>query len=340
MFAWHNKRVFITGASGLLGSWLTEALVQKGASVVVLIRDWVPESLLLSSEILQHVTVVRGDLVAIDVVERVLNEYEIDTVFHLGAQTIVQTANRSPLSSFESNIKGTWVLLEACRHLGTVQRIVIASTDKAYGTQPVLPYTEEMPLLASHPYDVSKACADMIAQAYYATYKLPLAITRCGNIYGGGDLNFNRIIPGTIRSLHNNEQPIIRSDGTHVRDYIYITDVIAGYILLAEHLHRSDVQGQAFNFSTNNRLSVLAVVERIIKLMGSLLVPDIQNTASGEILAQYLSSEKAERVLGWKAQYTIEEGLQETIAWYTSFLKKNQASDNKEQEPQIYEEDE
>jgi CDP-glucose 4,6-dehydratase len=322
MFSWKNKRVFITGASGLLGSWLTEALVQKGASVVVLIRDWVPESLLLSSETLQHLTVVRGDLIDIAVVERVLNEYEIDTVFHLGAQTIVQTANRSPLSSFESNIKGTWVLLEACRHLGTVQRIVIASTDKAYGTQKTLPYTEEMPLLAVHPYDVSKACADMIAQAYYATYNLPLAITRCGNIYGGGDLNFNRIIPGTIRSLHDHEQPIIRSDGTYVRDYIYIKDVIAGYILLAEHLHRSDVHGQAFNFSTNNRLSVLAVVERIIKVMGSSLVPDIQNTVSAEILVQYLSSEKAVRLLGWKAQYSIEEGLQETIAWYMNFFGK------------------
>ncbi|MEK6921806.1 MAG: GDP-mannose 4,6-dehydratase [Nanoarchaeota archaeon] len=324
MFSWKNKRVFITGASGLLGSWLTEALVAKGATVVVLVRDWVPESLLLSSATLEHVTVVRGDLVDIDVVERVLNEYEIDTVFHLGAQTIVQTSNRSPLSSFESNIKGTWVLLDACRHLGTVQRIVIASTDKAYGTQPILPYTEEMPLLACHPYDVSKACADMIAQAYYATYKLPLAITRCGNIYGGGDLNFNRIIPGTIRSLYDNERPIIRSDGQYIRDYIYIKDVIAGYILLAENLHRSDVQGQAFNFSTNNRLFVIDVVDTIKIIMQIDREPIIQNTASGEILAQYLSSEKAARVLGWKAQYDLTQGLQETIAWYTTFFHKQQ----------------
>src|SRR3989338_6219483 len=249
MFDWKNKKIFITGATGLLGSWLTEALVQKGATVVVLIRDWVPDSLLVSSPAFEKVIVVRGDLVDIEVVERILNEYEIDTVFHLGAQTIVQTANRSPLSSFESNIKGTWVLLEACRHLGTVQRIVVASTDKAYGTQPVLPYTEEMPLLACHPYDVSKACADMIAQAYYATYKLPLAIARCGNIYGGGDLNFNRIIPGTIRSLYDHERPVIRSDGQYIRDYIYIKDVIAGYILLAEATDSKALQGQAFNFS-------------------------------------------------------------------------------------------
>ncbi len=322
MFIWDNKRVFITGASGLLGSWLTEALVAKDAHVVILVRDWVPDSLLLSSPTLQKVTVIRGDLVDINVVERVLNEYEIDTVFHLGAQAIVQTANRSPLSSFESNIKGTWVLLEACRRLGTVQRIVIASTDKAYGTQKVLPYTEEMSLLACHPYDVSKACADIIAHAYYATYKLPLAITRCGNLYGGGDLNFNRIIPGTIRSLLFNEQPIIRSDGNYIRDYIYIKDVIDAYILLAENVHRSDVQGQAFNFSTNNRLSVLEIVHTITKLMDVPKEPIIKNTATGEIKAQYLSSEKAAHILCWKAQYDPVHGLQETITWYRSFFEK------------------
>ncbi len=322
MFDWKNKRVFVTGATGLLGSWLTSALVEKGATVVVLIRDWVPDSLLVSSPAFQHVIVVRGDLVDIDVVERILNEYEIDTVFHLGAQTIVQTATRSPLSSFESNIKGTWVLLEACRHVGTVQRIVVASTDKAYGTQKVLPYTEEMPLFAAHPYDVSKACADMIAQTYYTTYGLPLAVTRCGNIYGGGDLNFNRIIPGTIRSFLFNERPIIRSDGQYVRDYIYIKDVIAAYILLAENLHRSDVRGQAFNFSTNNRMNVLEIVDVIAQQMKSGLTPDIQNTAKAEIPAQYLSSEKALQVLGWKAAFGIEAGLKETIAWYTDYFKR------------------
>lgn len=326
MFEWKNKKVLVTGATGLLGSWLTEALVAEGASVVIFVRDWVPESLLLTSSALAKVTIIRGDLTDIAAVERALNEYEIDTVFHLGAQTIVGTANRSPLSSFESNIKGTWTLLEACRHLGTVQRIVVASTDKAYGAQTILPYTEEMPLLASHPYDVSKACADLIAQAYYATYKLPLAITRCGNIYGGGDLNFNRIIPGTIRSLLFQERPLIRSDGKYIRDYIYIKDVITGYLLLAENLHRSDVQGQAFNFSTNNRLSVLDVVASLTALMKSSLQPDIQNTATGEIKAQYLSSEKAARVLGWKAHYLLEEGLQETIAWYTTFFEKQKNS--------------
>jgi CDP-glucose 4,6-dehydratase len=317
---WQNRRILVTGATGLLGSWLTDALVAKGASVIVLIRDWVPESLLVSSLSFEKLTAIRGDLTDIAVVERALNEYEIDTVFHLGAQTIVQTANRSPLSSFESNIRGTWTLLEACRHLGTVQRIVVASTDKAYGTQTILPYTEEMPLLAAHPYDVSKACADMIAQAYFATYNLPLAITRCGNIYGGGDLNFNRIVPGTIRSLYFQERPLIRSDGTYIRDYIYIKDVIAGYLLLAEHMHSPEVKGQAFNFSTNNRLSVRDVVAIITRLMDSSLQPDIQNTAKAEIPAQYLSSEKAAQVLGWKAQYAVEDGLRETIAWYTSFF--------------------
>lgn len=328
MFEWKDKKVLVTGATGLLGSWLTEALIAEGASVVVFVRDWVPESLLLTSAALAKVTIVRGDLTDFAAVERALNEYEIDTVFHLGAQTIVQTANRSPLSSFESNIKGTWTLLEASRHLGTVQRIVVASTDKAYGTQNILPYTEEMPLLAAHPYDVSKACADMISQAYYATYRLPLAITRCGNIYGGGDLNFNRIIPGTIRSLLFQERPLIRSDGKYIRDYIYIKDVIAGYLLLAENLHRPDVQGQAFNFSTNNRLSVLDVVDTLKTIMRVDKEPIIQNTATGEIKAQYLSSEKALHILGWQAQYTLEKGLQETIAWYQDFFEKQKKGGN------------
>ncbi len=319
---WKDKNVFVTGATGLLGSWLTESLISAGAHVIVLVRDWVPESLFVSQDTFQKVTIVRGDLCDLAVVERVINEYEIDTIFHLGAQTIVQTANRSPLSSFESNIKGTWTILEACRHVGTVQRIVVASTDKAYGTQKVLPYTEEMPLLAEHPYDVSKACADMIAHTYYATYGLPVAVTRCGNIYGGGDLNFNRIIPGTIKSLLNNERPIIRSDGTYIRDYIYIKDVIAGYMLLAENLQKKEVQGQAFNFSTNNRISVLDLVKEITKIMQSPLQPDVQNNAKAEIKAQYLCSEKAAQLLAWKAQYDIKEGLRETIAWYTEFLKQ------------------
>lgn len=319
---WKDKNVFVTGATGFLGSWLTDALVSAGAHVIVLVRDWVPESLFVSQETFQHATIVRGDLCDIDVVERIINEYEVDTVFHFGAQTIVQTANRSPLSSFESNIKGTWTVLEACRHVGTVQRIVVASTDKAYGTQKILPYTEEMPLLAEHPYDVSKACADMIAHSYYATYGLSVAITRCGNIYGGGDLNFNRIIPGTIKSLFNNERPIIRSDGTYIRDYIYIKDVIAGYMLLAENLHRQEIQGESFNFSTNNRISVLEVVKHITELMYSSLQPDVQNIVKAEIKAQYLSSEKAARLLGWKALYNISDGLKETIAWYTQFFKK------------------
>lgn len=321
MFQWNNKKVLVTGASGLLGSWLTEELVKKGATVVVLIRDWVPDALLFDSPAFSKVIVVRGDLIDIDVVERCINEYEIDTVFHLGAQTIVPTANRAPLSSFESNIKGTWILLEACRRLGTLQRIIVASTDKAYGTQSILPYTEEMPLLAAHPYDVSKACADMIAQSYYETYHLPIAITRCGNIYGGGDLNFSRIIPGTILSLLRQEKPIIRSNGKHIRDYIYIKDVIAGYLTLAEQLHNPKLQGQAFNFSTNNRLTVLEVVDHLKMFMNSSLQPDIQNIVKGEIPVQYLSSEKAARILGWKATYDIDAGLQETINWYKKYFQ-------------------
>jgi CDP-glucose 4,6-dehydratase len=319
---WQNKNVFVTGCTGLLGSWMVKYLVDRGANVTGLVRDFVPHSNLHRSNYFSKINIVRGQLEDIHLLERALGEYEIDTVFHLAAQTIVGIANRNPLSTFESNIRGTYNLLEACRRSPSVKRIVMASSDKAYGDHEQLPYSEEAPLQGKHPYDVSKSCVDLIGQTYHKTYNLPVCITRCGNFFGGGDLNFNRIIPGTIKSLLFNQPPIIRSDGTLVRDYFYIEDAVEAYLLLAQKMDELDIYGQAFNFSNENQLSVLELTKKIIKLMDSRLEPKILNEASNEIKHQYLSAKKAREILGWQAKYTLDEGLLKTIDWYKNFFNQ------------------
>ena len=321
---WQDRPTFVTGATGLVGGWLVRRLLNLGADIVCLVRDWVPQSELVRTRLIEQVKVVRGDVRDQALLERTLGEYEIDTVIHLAAQTIVGIANRNPVSTFETNIGGTWTLLEACRRSPTVKRIVLASSDKAYGDQKILPYDEEMPLQGRHPYDVSKSCADLIAQAYAKTYNIPVAITRCGNFYGGGDLNWNRIVPGTIRSVLRGQRPIIRSDGKFVRDYFYVEDGAAAYTLLAERLVDSKLHGHAFNFSNEIQLTVLELVERILTLMGSNLEPDVRNEATNEIRHQYLSAAKARQMLGWKPLFTLDEGLKRTIEWYEKFLGVNQ----------------
>lgn len=318
---WQDRPVLITGATGLLGSWLTKALCDLEADVICLVRDWVPQSELVHSHVLERVKVVRGDLDDFSLLERILGEYEVDTVFNLAAQTIVPIANRNPLSTFESNVRGTWALLEACRRGSTVNQIVSASSDKAYGEHKQLPYTEQHALQGNHPYDVSKSCADLIAHSYAVTYGLPVGITRCGNFFGGGDLNWNRIIPGTIRSILRGKQPIIRSDGRFVRDYFYVEDAAHANILLAENLARDrDLRGEAFNFSNEQPLNVLDIVNLILKLMQSKLKPEIRNEAKGEIRDQYLSAAKARKTLSWSPLFTVEGGLKRTIEWYRKFL--------------------
>lgn len=319
---WKDRNVFITGCTGLLGSWMTKALVERGANVTGLVRDLVPRSDLCSSGILDRINVVHGCVEDYSVLERALNEYEIETAFHLAAQTIVTTANRSPLSTFESNIKGTWNILEACRRSPLVKRVVVASSDKAYGDQEKLPYDENTPLEGRHPYDVSKSCADLLCRTYYETYKLPVCVTRCGNFYGGGDLNFNRIIPDTIRSVINGKPPIIRSDGTYVRDYFYIEDGVEAYILLAERMEDAKIHGEAFNFSNELQITVTEMVNKVLKAMNSDQRPVILNQASNEIKHQYLSAKKAREALGWKPKYTPEEGLKRTVKWYKDFFKE------------------
>ena len=318
-----DKNVLVTGATGLVGSWFTTNLVSKKALVVAFVRDFVPASMFFSESASPSVTVVHGNLEDICSLERTINEYNIEVVIHLGAQTIVGTANTSPLSTFKSNILGTWNVLEACRlHDKTVKSIVIASSDKAYGDQDTLPYTEDSPLQGKNPYDASKSCADLLAQSYGKTYALPIGISRCGNFFGGGDLNFSRLVPGTIKSLYQNQAPVIRSDGKSVRDYIYIKDAVHAYCTLAEKTETQRFHGEAFNFSNEIQLNVLEMVNRITKLLGKTNIqPIVKNEAINEIKNQHLSAKKAKAVLGWKSQWGIEDGLKETIPWYVNYLK-------------------
>ena len=322
---WSDKKVFVTGATGLLGSWLVEALVEKGAEVTCLVRDWFPKSMLVESGTIREVNVVKGRLEDYHVLVRALNEYEVETVFHLGAQTIVGTASRSSLSTFESNIKGTWSLLEACRVCSSlVKKVVVASSDKAYGAHDQLPYKEETPLQGRFPYDVSKSCADLLTTSYWETHRLPVAVTRCGNLYGGGDFNFNRLIPGTIASALKNQPPVIRSDGTYIRDYFYIRDAVNAYLTLAENLDKERFHGQAFNFGTETPVAASDVVTIVLRLMGKEnLSPVILGEASREIPKQYLDCAKARRELNWSPRYTLEEGLKETIEWYEEKLRRH-----------------
>lgn len=318
---WLDRPTFVTGGTGLVGSWLVKRLILTGADVVCLVRDWVPQSELVRTGMIEKVKVVRGDIRDREMLERTLGEYEIDTVIHLAAQTIVTIANRNPISTFETNIAGTWNLLEAARRSPKVKQLVMASSDKAYGDQEVLPYDENTPLQGQHPYDVSKSAADLIASTYAKSYDLPVAITRCGNFYGGGDLNWNRIIPGTIRSILRGQCPIIRSDGQYIRDYFYVEDGAAAYMLLAEKLAANpNLKGESFNFSNEIQVTVLEIVSKILKLMNSDLEPQVLNEASNEIRHQYLSAEKARRILNWHPLFNLDQALSSTIDWYKEFF--------------------
>jgi CDP-glucose 4,6-dehydratase len=328
---WERRKVFVTGATGLLGSWLTAELLRRGATVVALVRDWVPDSEAVNAGTLARCRLVRGELEDYMLMLRALNEYEIDTVFHLGAQTIVGTANRSALSTFESNIKGTWTLLEASRECRSrIERVVVASSDKAYGEHARLPYTEDAPLVGRYPYDVSKSCADLISQSYWHAFKLPVTITRCGNLYGGGDLNFNRLVPGTIRSALRDEAPVIRSDGTFVRDYFYVRDAVSAYLALAERVPAEGFTGEAFNFGTETPLSVVQMARKILDVMGKAhLDLRILNQATNEIPKQYLDCTKARTRMGWTPGHSLEASLAETVSWYSEQFARSPIADRR-----------
>lgn len=319
---WNKRRVFVTGAAGFVGANLAGGLVQRGAEVVCLERDMPQPNALDLLGHRSHVTIVNGAVEDYALIERALNEYEIDSVFHLAAQTLVGLANRSPLSTFESNIRGTYCLLEACRRTPAVDRIVIASSDKAYGTHAQLPYSEDYALLGLYPYDASKVCTDVLARSFAHTYGMPVAVTRFANIYGPGDLNFSRVIPGTILSVLRHESPIIRSDGTPVREFVFVDDVVRGYLLVAEK--SNEVNGEAFNLGTGEQVQMLDLVKRIIRIAGEdgELAPDIllKSKIEGEIDAQSLSSAKVEQRLGWTAEVILDEGLRRTFDWYREHL--------------------
>ena len=319
---WSGKRVLVTGATGMVGAWLTRWLVDAGAYTVAFISDTDPQSELIRSGYINRVAVMNGRLENYDDIERAINNQEVDTIFHLGAQPIVGAADRSPRHTFESNIQGTWNLLDSARVLdGLVKRIIVASSDKAYGTQPVLPYTEDMSLNGDHPYEVSKSCTDLISTTYARTYGLPVTIARCGNIYGGGDLNWNRIVPGTFRSLLRGEQPILRSDGTFIRDYLHVDDIVSAYLLLGESTDEPELAGQGFNFSDESPLTVMQIYKAICEAAGKPDEnPNILNAAAGEIKDQYLDSTKAHEVLGWHASVSLSEGLSKSFDWYKTLL--------------------
>jgi len=319
---WQGRRVFVTGATGLVGSWLIRRLIDAGARVTALVHDWDPQSELIRTGLVQKTSVVSGAIEHYATLERALVEFEIDTVFHLAARTIVGAALRSPLATFEANIRGTYNLLEACRRQGDlVERVVVASSDKAYGTSEVLPYTEQMPPLGRFPYDVSKSCADLIAQSYYHSYGVPVAIARCGNIYGGGDLNWSRVVPGTIRSLHFGERPVLRSDGSYTRDYVYVEDAVQAYLRLAQGLDRTEIRGEAFNFGPSEPHTVRDVVTVLQRLMERQdLGVEVRNGGRAEIHDQYLSSEKARQALDWRPRYSLDQGLTRSIVWYKDFF--------------------
>jgi CDP-glucose 4,6-dehydratase len=321
---WANRRVFVTGCSGFLGSWTVRELNLMGATTIGLVRDrnrgYIDDDPAIVPQF-----IVEGALEDYQTVLRAINEHEADTVLHLGAQPVVGTAFRNPRSTFEANIRGTWHVLDACRELGKqVKRIVIASSDKAYGEAERLPYDETMPLNGRHPYDASKSCTDIIAQTYHETYKLPVCITRAANFFGGRDFNFSRIVPGTVRWALNGERPVLRSDGTMIRDYIYVRDAVLAYLMLAEKMEDSALHGHAFNFSGETPLSVIELVNIILRLAGRPdLEPIILGEATAEIPCQYLAAGKARRMLGWEPGWTTEQALIETIDWYRNWLEAN-----------------
>nr|BFE56500.1 GDP-mannose 4,6-dehydratase [Dactylosporangium thailandense] len=321
MTVWTDRPVLVTGATGLLGGWLAEALLGLGAHVVALVRDSVPASRFCADGIRDRVDGVRGDVTDQALVERVLTEYEVRTVFHLAAQTIVQIADRNPVSTFDTNIRGTWSVLEACRRSQTVSEIVVASSDKAYGPHNDLPYREDTPLAGRSPYEVSKSCVDLIAQSYAYSYGLPVVVTRCGNFFGGGDLNWSRLVPGAMRDLLAGQSPVIRSDGTMIRDYLYVEDGAAAYVRTAEALmSRRDLAGRAFNFSLQQPLTVLEMLARISAAVGTRIAPTVLGTAATEIPAQHLDSTAARTELGWRPEIGLDEGLRRTADWYRQHL--------------------
>ena len=318
---WKNRKVLITGHEGFLGSWLAKVLLSYGVKIVGI--DKVknrPISIL--NGLRKNITSIKGDVVSLSLVKKIIEKYKPQTIFHLAAEAIVVEANKNPVKTFKSNIEGTWNILEASRDKKFIETIIIASSDKAYRESNKLPYKEDAPLRGNYPYEVSKSCADLLAYTYFYTYNLPVCITRCGNTFGPGDFHFSRIVPDAIRSAFQNKTLLIRSDGKFTRDYVYVEDIINGYIMLAEKLQKLKLEGKAFNFSNEKPLSVIELVEKIYQIVNKKPTYQILGKAKYEIKHQYLSSKRAREILGWKPKYSLEEGLKKTINWYINFPKQ------------------
>lgn len=324
---WKNKKVFITGYEGFLGSWLSKALINEGARVIGLDRVYQrPKSILKGLR--ASIICIKGDVSDLALVKKIINKYKPPVIFHLAAEAIVGKANKNPVKTFKSNIQGTWNILESCRDGNFIKGLIIASSDKAYGSHKNLPLTEDMPLQGIYPYDVSKSCADRLAIAYYHTYKVPVCVTRCGNVYGPGDLNFSRIVPDAVQSILRKKKFIIRSDGKFTRDYVYVEDIVRGYILLAEKMEGLKLYGQTFNFSNEKPITVLSLFKKIVQAFGKKVPkPEILNKAKYEIRHQYLSAKKAKSILGWKPECTLERGLKKTIDWYADLENRRQITE-------------
>jgi CDP-glucose 4,6-dehydratase len=318
---WRDRPVLVTGGSGLLGGWLVRRLLNAGARLVCLLRGRPPHPQVVAPDSLARAKLVRGDIRNQGLLEQTLKENQIDTVFHAAAQAVVGVANREPVLTLETNVQGTWCLLEACRRNAGVRQIVVSSSDKAYGEHADLPYREDMALIGLHPYEVSKACMDLIATSYGRSLALPVSVTRCGNFFGGGDMNWNRIVPGTVQAIYQGKRPVIRSDGQFIRDYLYADDGAAAHMHLARRLAEDrSLAGEAFNFSYEVRMTVVELVRKIAQLMECSLLPDIRNEASQEIRTQYLTSAKARERLDWKPLHSMDEALRETVTWYRNYL--------------------
>jgi len=318
---WKDKNVLITGYEGFLGSHISSTLLNYGARIWGLDIKIHREQIILSNKELKRISIIKGSVENFSLVSKIIRENKIEYIFHLAAKALVNECLKKPIKCFSTNIKGTWNVLEAARNNNTIKAIIIASSDKAYGSHKKLPYTEAAPLLGNHPYDVSKSCADLIAYTYFYSYGLPVAITRCGNIYGPGDFNFSRIVPDTIRCALSEKALLIRSDGKFTRDYVFVDDIINGYILLAEKLAPLKLGGEAFNFSSENPISVLELVGKIYRIVGKKPNYRILGTAKYEIKHQYLSAAKARKILGWKPRYILKEGLKRTIKWYRDYFQ-------------------
>ena len=323
MNLWRNKVIFITGANGFLGSHLVKKALVHKAKVIVLIKEDIPFSLFKIERLSGKCKIYNGDLSNSKLINSIFKNNKIDVCFHLAAQTIVGIANNAPAGTLKTNIEGTWNMLEAVRKFG-VKALVVASSDKAYGEHKILPYKEDAPLIALHPYDASKTCTDILSRTYAFTYNLPIAVTRCANIYGPGDSNFSRIIPDTCRAIIKGRNPVIRSDGTPLRDYVFVEDIVDAYFALAKSLLGKRIDfGEAFNFGVDKPISVLKIVKKIVRVSGNTgFVPEIlgKGKLSGELDRQYLSSVKAKKVLGWSPKCTLEEGLKITYRWYKDYL--------------------